>query len=435
MSSLSVLFRWFAGGSFKYPISNSPICSLSSKSTASFKFFTSIFRRQVSSNSISPPWLMLPPAFEGGGGALMRHNFYSLTENKVITLAGTGAKEITDVMMMSKPPINHHRVIRGSSHGWLALFDELNLDLFLYNPISGRHIKLPPIHNLPANNGYPTRSVAKVILSCSPDQDYENCRAVITYNCTGLMAFCCPGRSKEWTHFGRFPVGYDDCVYSSEHHLLFGLTNIDDCLETWDLRDPSSPPRMIKSSILDDDSEDDDDDSESGNLPSDFCRTVEHLVVADHHLFVVSRYIMECVGPDGSYVDCYDEGSHDCPHMTVDFDVHKYNPEKGSVTYVDSLEGLALFIGLESHTVALPAAHFPAGLKPNSIYFTDTIGTGYWTLPRHGYSEYEAPFGGHDIGIFNYENKTVSSCYYPCDLQSVHKILPSPMWFFPSSPL
>ncbi|KAL3624273.1 hypothetical protein CASFOL_033089 [Castilleja foliolosa] len=408
----------FAGSS-KYLISKSP---------TSFKPFNSLFRHHMSTavapselhSSIqnSPPWLMLPLAF---GGAMV-HNFYSLSENKVITLTGSGENELTD--LMSKP--NHHRVLTGSSHGYLALFNKQNLDLFLYNPISGNHIKVPPIHNLPSFPSNNSTSVTKVILSCSPDEDYENCRAVMMYNCTNLMAVCCPGRSYEWTPFGRYPNGYEECVFSSEHQLLFGLTNNDDYLETWDLRDLSSP-RMILSNYLY--SENSDSEDEDDQVLENFCITVDHLVVANNHLLFVTQHVMESVGPDGSYVDYYEEceRSINCPHLTVDFQVYKYDPEKGDFRYEDSLDDLALFIGLKSDTVALPAAKFP-GIKPNSIYFTDTIGKGHW----FGKNE-DAPFRGHDIGIFNYEDKTVSSCYYPCDVQSIQRILPSPMWFFPSS--
>ncbi|KAL3619288.1 hypothetical protein CASFOL_036858 [Castilleja foliolosa] len=416
MSSPSFLFRSIFHRSTKYLLANNPIS------------FNSLFRRRMSTTAAalpssiqnSPPWLMLPPSFDGGGA--MSYNFYSLPEKKVITLAGSEDKEVTD--LMSKP--NHHRVLRGSSHGWLALFNEQTLDLFLYNPISRRHIKLPPIQNLPNKPQHSPRSASKVILSCSPDE--ENCRAVMIHSCADLMALCCPGRSKEWTPFGLNSSGYDECVYSSEQELLFVRTN-NDKLETWDLRNLSSP-RLIMSRRLyysDNDSESEDEEVVLHN----FCEPVEHLVVAGHDLLSVTRYIMENVGPDGSYVDCYKKGSDDCPHLTVDFEVGKYDPEKGEFWY-DDLDGLALFIGLESDTVALPASRFP-GLKANSIYYTDTIGTRDWTSSHDGKCDEDAPFGGHDIGIFNYEDETVSSCYYPSDVQSIQRILPSPMWFFPSS--
>ncbi|KAL3619291.1 hypothetical protein CASFOL_036861 [Castilleja foliolosa] len=433
MSSSPSLFRPIFHRSSKCLISNNRISFSSfSNNRISFRSSSSLFRRRMSIAAAlpsiiqnSPPWLMLPPAFDGGA---MNFNFYSLSENKVITLAGSEEKELAD--LMSKP--NHHRVLRGSSHGWLALFNKQNLDLFLYNPISRRHIKLPPIHNLPNVPEHDPRSVSKVILSCSPDQDSESCRAVMIHGDADLMAFCCPGRSKEWTSFGLNSSGYDECVYSSEQELLIGLTN-DDKLESWDLRDLSSP-RMIMSGKLYANNDPKSEEELSRKEAYDFCVREEHLVVAGHDLLNVTRQIMENVGPDGLYVDCNDKGSDNCPHLTVDFEVYKYDPdERGFFTCWD-LDGLALFVGLESDTVALPASSFP-GLKANSIYYTDTIGTRNWTSSHDGKCDEDAPFGGHDIGIFNYDDKTVSSCYYPCDVQSIQRILPSPMWFFPSSTL
>ncbi|KAL3624275.1 hypothetical protein CASFOL_033091 [Castilleja foliolosa] len=402
MSSPSYLFcRSIFHRSSKYFIS---------KSSTSFKSFSSRLChrdvRRTSTAAASPPWLMLPPAFEGGGD--MIHNFYSLTENKVITLNGSGEKELTDVLSKS----NLHCAFKGSSHGYLALFNEVSFDLFLYNPISHRHIKLPPIHNLPYFTNF-NNSLTKVFLSCSPD---ENCCALMTYSVSPYFkaAFCYPGRSNEWT---PFPFGcthflYDECAYSSEQQLLFALRS-DRYLETWDLHylEPKDVEKMLNNGHF---------------MP------VEHLVVVNKHLLLVTRYVVH-VDPDGSSVDCLDGSANNLPHMTVYFCAHKYDHEKGDFVYMeDSLDGLALFVGNQSDNVALPAANFP-GLKPDSIYFTDTIGMRYWKLFHPGCGDYDAPFGGHDIGIFNYEDKTVSSCYYPCDVQSIQRIFPSPMWFFTSS--
>ncbi|CAA0826383.1 Unknown protein [Striga hermonthica] len=69
------------------------------------------------------------------------------------------------------------------------------------------------------------------------------------------------------------------------------------------------------------------------------------------------------------------------------------------VKYVEgsSLGGWALFVGFHIDAVALPAAEFPK-LNPNSIYFTDS---------QQDSMIENFPTGGHDIDIFNYENKTV----------------------------
>ncbi|GFP93790.1 hypothetical protein PHJA_001523400 [Phtheirospermum japonicum] len=88
-----------------------------------------------------------------------------------------------------------------------------------------------------------------------------------------------------------------------------------------------------------------------------------------------------------------------------------------------SLDGLAMFVG-RSHSFAVRAAEYP-GLNPNSIYFTD-----HWLLtsPR---SPVDSAYGGHDIGIFDYKNKTIYPCYYPIDVQSFKRIMPALLWFTP----
>ncbi|CAA0818704.1 Unknown protein [Striga hermonthica] len=109
----------------------------------------------------------------------------------------------------------------------------------------------------------------------------------------------------------------------------------------------------------------------------------------------------------------YEQG---LPDVTVDFDVDRYDPVEGDLKRVEdlSLGGWTLFVGRHSNAVALPADQYP--VKPASIYFTDVFGDVNC---------------GRDIGIFDYEKKTVSPCHYPFDdAHSFGKILPAPMWFF-----
>ncbi|KAL3629384.1 hypothetical protein CASFOL_026606 [Castilleja foliolosa] len=127
----------------------------------------------------------------------------------------------------------------GSSHGFLALVSLQDDEFFLYNPISRCHINLPSIVNLPRLPGddpISMRDVAKLILSCSPDEDEENCRAVVINGYGNALAFCCPGRSKEWTMMFDEKRGYVDIVYSDKQKLFFVLTNCSG-IETWDLGD------------------------------------------------------------------------------------------------------------------------------------------------------------------------------------------------------
>ncbi|GER54704.1 hypothetical protein STAS_32323 [Striga asiatica] len=358
--------------------------------------------------SLASPWLMLPPVFEGGTNAArtMRYKFYSLSEDRVVS---TAAKKdfMGDVMD-----------IVGSSHGWLSLLNPNTLDMFLYNPISGCHVKLPPIPNLPAASRFTPMCVDKVILSCSLDDDEQNCRAVMTYNCPAAMAYCCPGSSKEWTCIvdNNVDLRYKNCVYSKEHQLLFALSWSYELL-SWDLGDPLSPSLVDCRKI---------DFPEENKLwrPKDLtCETVEHLVAAGKDLLLVTQYVLMSVLPDGLYIDAnndptgsiYEQG---LPYVTIDFDVERYDPANAGVKCVEDsfMGGWALFVGYYSDAVALPVAHYPEVLKPWSIYFTDVLD----------------PSEGRDVGIFNYQNKTVSPCYYPCDAQSLKKISPAPMWYFPS---
>lgn len=82
---------------------------------------------------------------------------------------------------------------------------------------------------------------------------------------------------------------------------------------------------------------------------------------------------------------------------------------------------MTLFIGI-NHGFALSAADYP-DLKPDAVYFTD--------IETDDYPFHDNIGGGHDIGIFNYRNKTLSPCYYPCDYRSIKRVSPPPFWFIP----
>lgn len=131
----------------------------------------------------------------------------------------------------------------------------------------------------------------------------------------------------------------------------------------------------------------------------------------------------------------------DVPCKTIGFDVHRYDPVARVFNYMDtgtgvhhkydpemkgfkytgggggsSLDGLALFIGA-NHGFALRADEYP-GLKPNSIYFTDTEYVRQRWCTEDDDDE-ERDFGGHDVGIFNYQDGTFSPCYFPSDYGSI----------------
>ncbi|GER53382.1 hypothetical protein STAS_30895 [Striga asiatica] len=337
------------------------------------------------SSSSTSPWLMLPPVFGGNNKLDMFYQFYSL-----------GLDRVLSVPKRSIPSYeNDNLEIVGSSRGWLALFNKENYcDLFLSNPLTGRHVKLPSLDS--------------------------------------LLAFCCPGHTNPvWTRIGDPSTSFqfDSITYSSRQKLFFcakGPSGRTDHIEAWDLCDPLSPKMVPLPPVTVD----------KHNYPvashSELESKLKHLcgydavflVLPEHteELFQVRQYVLHRMGPDGSFADdVYYEGNSDSdesPHKTVGFDVHKYDPKTGKKVYMDrTLGGLALFVGPQEG-FALSADEYQ-GLKPNSIYYTDM-----YYLDR---------YGGHDIGIFNYENETFSPCYYPCDLKSMMtKIVPNPIWFRPS---
>ncbi|KAL3647784.1 hypothetical protein CASFOL_008752 [Castilleja foliolosa] len=367
------------------------------------------------------PCLMLPPTFTSGSDDMV-YNMYNIAQNKVLKF--NNRKLI---------PEEDTRIV-GSSHGWLALYNERNYDLILTNPVTRRHVKLPPNEN-------EVSCRVKVILSCDAEQ--EDCQAMMIDDGQRL-AFCRPGRSPtEWTLLGapncrppyhRLARSYEDVVYSRRHNLFFCVTeetNGDD-FEAWDVS--SEPPRLRWENR---------DDLLTHSKYGKWCFRAEDLLVAKgwctenmmnlvfveqtDQLFFVTRHIVRQMAPDGSTVEDLDNDIY--PYKTVSFDVLKLDweldGEGGRLSHLDggSLDGLAMFVGL-NHSFAV-SANEANGLNPNSIYFTDDKGF----TPA---SKWDVPYGGHDIGIFDYENKTISPCYYPCDIQSFKKIKPEPFWFTPS---
>ncbi|KAL3655020.1 hypothetical protein CASFOL_000806 [Castilleja foliolosa] len=368
------------------------------------------------------PWLMLPPVIEEGGD--MVYKFYNLSEDKEESFRRNSREEMAD----------DDAKLVGSSHGWLALFNQRNNNhLFLYNPITGRHIKLPPIETLPDPRINLTPDgrgrVYKLVLSSSPDDD-DDCIAMMIFSRERRLAFCHPCRSTEWTpigelysHFtdqGTFPRSYVDIVYSSTQKLFFCQTNC--ALECWDLSNSLSP--RIHSSW----------DFCSADFPQmskykPQVRRRVNLVYAEEYnqLFLVMRYVLLRMCPDGSffrplYFGDYRGWDNSFPYRTFGFHAYKIDFGVKKPQFVEgSLDGLAMFIGI-NHSIAMSITP-QLKLNSNCIYYTDSN-----DLPIPPSSFY----GGHDIGIFDYTNTTVSPCYYfPVDIKIIKRIMPAPLWFTP----
>ncbi|CAA0831035.1 Unknown protein [Striga hermonthica] len=204
-------------------------------------------------------------------------------------------------------------------------------------------------------------------------------------------------------------------------------------LEAWDLQDPISPAMIpmpvgvdkkcypVAHSC-----------NEEYRYKRYSCRDYQFLVVAEAsgQLFHVRRFVKDWMGPKNYYaVDSYYGPKVGMlkdppPYVSMGFDVHKYDPETGSLVYMDgSLDGLAFFVGT-NNGFALPAAEHP-GLKPDSVYYTEP--------PQ--WIHINLMCGGHDVGIFDYKLKDFcpSPCFYPTDVQST-KVTCGPKWLTPFLP-
>ncbi|KAL3647968.1 hypothetical protein CASFOL_008936 [Castilleja foliolosa] len=377
-----------------------------------------------SSSRCSPPWLMLSPSSNNTS-----YDLYSFSKNRVITIPKSEKKSEF-----------HGTKIVGSSHGWLACFNRRGNELFLSNPLSGLRVNLPPIRNLsiPDPSGV---GLKKILISCF-DPESEECRAMMLFDVTNRLVFCCPGRSTEWA---IIESSYQDFVYCGTHKLLFSIKNSIKLgleLEAWDLRNPRSPSLVWSCGV---DKLEVGYDSVGPYKPSPEVgyydskgnpNTVqENVSCSDHQnyvvvsqqgeLFLVYRYINRYMLPDGSCAPMDPDESITklrYPPKTVNYKVYKivregYGAKK---VFMDGhLDGLVMFIGCLNNGMAMPAADAD-GFQPDTICFTDDS----FTISKS--------VRGTDNGIYDYKNKTFHPCYYPCDYQSLKKkILPPPLWLTP----
>ncbi|KAL6498967.1 hypothetical protein OROGR_028145 [Orobanche gracilis] len=340
------------------------------------------------------PWLTLLPEETS-------YKFYSVAEDRVLSLKkerGTAAAPRHDALLV------------GSSHGCLALFEEESNRVFLSNPISGRHITLPPFPWEPI----PYDPQSRIILSCSPD-DGDECYAVQDY--PDPSAYCAIGAT-EWAlldTYERLFYGIGDLAYCSSRRALSLITgsmfefdsagvrvvhdrSADHQIEYWDLGSNSivettwfwkfqGPPHHWKK-------------NEDGEFLSR-CFQKLYLVYAGAGAsspLIVVRFFGG--GASSGFV------------------VLEMDGKSRSIRVVDDLKGLALFIGA-NHSFAIPAN---GTLKPNSIYFAPPS----IIKPRGGYG-YGNGNRINDLGIFDYESKTFSRFNIDNKLQL--QLGECPMWF------
>ncbi|KAH6763776.1 hypothetical protein C2S51_015025 [Perilla frutescens var. frutescens] len=409
MGSSAVLRRWFSrSGIFRSHRSYGVDCDYS-------LFLGNSCRMMSSSEAASVPWLMLPACLDGSGN--MSYRFHSLGKKEVLSCEN----KISSLELPEDIDIIKDVKFVGSSHGWVALYNRRNLDLFLSNPITDRHIKLPSLHSLADDEAN------RVILS------EKGSLAFMIFGWGEELALCAPLRSHEWTLFGGGKINYryENLVYSSRRKRLFCVCETGSNLMSFEGWDVGEGEPRLDWEIQPNKELDFDNAYFRWPARSEFkkrCHQMKYLVCDEYSddLFLVVRHVNIRAGPHGSIIDEVVFSKYrgrqfiNIPYKTVDFDVFKIDVERGKVVHMDnSLEGLTMFVGI-NHPFAIRSPE----VKPNSVYFTDEN-----RLVEHSRLE-RTNYGGHDNGIFDYQNKDFSPCctFYPIEYHKIRKILPLPMW-------
>ncbi|KAL1561473.1 hypothetical protein AAHA92_04170 [Salvia divinorum] len=321
---------------------------------------------------LSSPCLILPSSYEAGYKKL-----YSLAEKKVVSID----KAAPPPLWAQGGRVRHI----GCSRGWVTSFDRDSGQAFLFDPITGCHIKLPDTATWPTD----------IILSSS-SPDSHDCRAIIQYDHLCRVAVCSPARADA----GWLPVcgeGPHSAIgYSARQNRLYSLNNTwdsDFVLECWDLEYPSS--LVWKAEFH----------SFHGYEEAWGRHCLRYLVIDEHsdRLFLVIRVVVVWLEDEDDvreYEDEDEEGKYDEDEdETLRFHVYEIDSKKGEMRYMEgSLEGLAMFVGLR-HSFALPAADL--NLSPDSIYFTARLRYILFDDVRND-----------DIGIYNYKDGKISSIDY-----------------------
>ncbi|KAJ4844488.1 hypothetical protein Tsubulata_006324 [Turnera subulata] len=327
----------------------------------------------------------------------------------------------------------------GSSKGWLVMardnlggkkFDgnlqlqDINPQLFLFNPISGVHIELPSVTTIPAfedyleypSHPYKFSSFIRKIDISSECASTPCIIAAIYDDCAGL-AICQPN-DKRWT-----TLKAEEDVNIIRRNAYIDILFFDGILYVlcrWEL-DPDVMNPNFKMALEDHklevwgialdrgaewDQDDDDDDDDAG-------ATTEYLVECNKDLLLVCR----------NYSGVTSDSTPGLFYFkTSKFEVVGLNP-----TGNYSLEDQVVFLARKSSVSSISARH-SNGMGRNCIYFLDDAEYGYMDYMGHVPYPDETiyhPNVVRESGVFNLDNGKIERMFP--SLNFPHQ----PNWFTP----
>ncbi|KAF5737561.1 F-box protein [Tripterygium wilfordii] len=347
------------------------------------------------------PWLVFPPKEheeEESEKTSMFTQFMKLEEKRFYTFNnGSAAKEMSSGESFC--------CVIGSSHGWLVCLDQ---DFFpsLFNPFNCDQIQLPQIGSslgIQRIGGSRRKIVSKAVLSSSypSNEDYY---VALIYGQSSKLAFYRKGEDS-WTALDskqEISESYEDIIC---HENLLYVLDVDAFLQVWDILQCSGPVKKIeiKPDLIN-------RDDTLGSSGADFCFfvTVSYLVKSAGDLLLVVRYI-------GNFLTRVDKNSVPS-YKTSHFEVFKLHIEQQLWIKVGSIGDRALFLG-SNESMSVCARDFKM-FNRDSIYFTDD-----------NWEDIESNFsgGGHDMGMFSLEDKSVN---VP-DEYKMEKTKAPPTWLVP----
>ncbi|KAI4345952.1 hypothetical protein L6164_013036 [Bauhinia variegata] len=361
---------------------------------------------------LSAPYLLFPST---------KQETYDHMESPDRSLFNLSEKTFYESKHMFKGLENAHCV--GSSQGWLLVLDE-NAVPFIFNPFSSARFQWPSFHlawtpllRQPCFLEYAQKHlISKAVLRCEwePLCQIRRFIVIIIFGFENNLALCRSGETT-WIPFPS-SRSYSDMIFLKSQ--LYAVTN-DGFLQVWGL-EAWEPNRVfeVKLSIKV-------DEEEIRSFPADKFSARFYLVETKGRLLLVKRIIGDMVNSEGIAIDeaylLESEDTHPlvCPYRTMHFYVYEIDSITGVCEKVELLlNGEVLFVG-GNESASLSAWVFRE-CEVNSIYFTDDR----WD----GVEDYL--YGGHDLGIFNLQDKDVKRLIpYRYDRD---KIEPAPIWIFPT---
>ncbi|KAF3323875.1 F-box protein [Carex littledalei] len=311
-----------------------------------------------------------------------------------------------------KVPELNGQWICGSTKGWLAIMDDKNFDLALFNPLTRRKVSLPrfdpeiikahlriyPKDDCPSRR-HPTtwpRFAMKIVTSDNLDssRSRNNCLVGVIFGHDHRLAISRLG-DDSWSTViaeGRPMRCFSDLMFYEGKLYAVGPDHVL-------LLDYNGPNNLSIKRII----------TPWNRDPEAVLGT--YIVMSSGNLLVVDRYWSYEFGT---------RPKHE-PTMTDDFIVYKMDQETETWCEIEHLQGQSLFLGLNSSmSVSALDKGFSPWCRNNCIYFLDDSELRY-RLQYRGYQ--------WDNGIFSMDEGCVVHLF-PTKQYSISFWHTSPLWFF-----